>query len=58
MVNSALSKLSDYPFQRLRDLLDHHDIPEGLEALAMSIGEPQHQPPKLLQDAVNENATV
>ncbi len=56
MINSSLSKLSDYPFQRLRDLLDHHDIPEGREALAMSIGEPQHQPPHLLQDAVNENA--
>ncbi|WP_135081057.1 aminotransferase class I/II-fold pyridoxal phosphate-dependent enzyme [Terasakiella sp. SH-1] len=56
MVNSSLSLLSDYPFQRLRDLLDHHATPQGLQTLAMSIGEPQHQPPKLLQDAITENA--
>lgn len=58
MVNSSLSLLSDYPFQRLRDLLDHHELPEGLQPLAMSIGEPQHQPPRLLQDTINANATT
>jgi len=58
MVNSSLSLLSDYPFQRLRDLLDHHDTPNGLTPLAMSIGEPQHQPPALLQDAIAANATL
>lgn len=58
MVNSSLSQLSDYPFQRLRDLLDHHDIPKGMKPLAMSIGEPQHQPPALLQDTLNANATM
>lgn len=58
MVNSSLSLLSDYPFQRLRDLLDAHPIPDGLSPLAMSIGEPQHQPPKLLQDTINANATL
>ncbi|MDV7341176.1 aminotransferase class I/II-fold pyridoxal phosphate-dependent enzyme [Terasakiella sp. A23] len=56
MVNSSLSQLSDYPFQRLRDLLDHHEVPEGITPLAMSIGEPQHQPPALLQDTINANA--
>ena len=56
MVNSSLSLLSDYPFQRLRDLLDSHPLPDGVEALAMSIGEPQHQPPQLLQEAINANA--
>ncbi len=56
MVNSSLSLLSDYPFQRLRDLLDSHPQPDGVEALAMSIGEPQHQPPQLLQKAINANA--
>ena len=56
MINPSLSQLSDYPFQRLRDLLDHHEIPEGMAPLAMSIGEPQHQPPKLLQDTINANS--
>jgi N-succinyldiaminopimelate aminotransferase len=55
-VNSSLAQLSDYPFQRLRDLLDHHETPERLTPLAMSIGEPQHQPPKMMMDAINENA--
>jgi len=58
MVNSSLSLLSDYPFQRLRELLDSHPIPDGLDPLAMSIGEPQHQPPKLLQETLNANATL
>lgn len=58
MVNSSLSLLSDYPFQRLRDLLDHHDTPPGLPPLAMSIGEPQHQPPTLLQKAINDHADL
>ncbi len=58
MVNSSLSLLSDYPFQRLRDLLDHLETPTGLHPLAMSIGEPQHQPPALLQKAITENATL
>ncbi len=57
MVNSSLSQLSDYPFQRLRDLLDHHEVPKNIAPLAMSIGEPQHQPPALLQDTINAHAT-
>jgi len=57
MINPSLSLLSDYPFQRLRDLLDHHPIPDEMSPLALSIGEPQHQPPQLLQEALNDHAT-
>lgn len=58
MINSSLFQLSDYPFQRLRDLVDHLETPDGMTPLAMSIGEPQHQPPQLLQDAINANSTT
>lgn len=58
MVNSALSHLTDYPFQRLRDLIDHLDPPKGLDPMPMTIGEPQHQPPALLHDALSTHATL
>jgi N-succinyldiaminopimelate aminotransferase len=43
MLNSRLDHLTDYPFQRLRDLLS--DVTPGDEPVIMSIGEPQHRPP-------------
>ncbi|HMA49026.1 MAG TPA: aspartate aminotransferase, partial [Magnetospirillaceae bacterium] len=43
MLNSRLDLLTDYPFQRLRDLLS--DVTPGAEPTIMSIGEPQHRPP-------------
>lgn len=52
MLNPSLSLLSDYPFQRLRTLLADITPPEGLEELNMSIGEPQHQPPALLNETL------
>jgi len=52
MVNASLSLLTDYPFQRLRTLLGDVTPPSGMEELNMSIGEPQHQPPALLQETL------
>lgn len=43
MRNSRLDLLTDYPFQRLADLL--HGVTPGGEPIILSIGEPQHQPP-------------
>lgn len=45
MINSRLELLSDYPFQRLRALLDREPLPAGLSAINLSIGEPQHPLP-------------
>lgn len=42
--NSRVDRLTDYPFSRLRQLLDGLSPPSGVEPLVMSIGEPQHSP--------------
>lgn len=45
MLNANLDQLTDYPFQRLTDLLGGPATPD---ALVMSIGEPQHPAPALV----------
>jgi len=45
MINNRLDSLSDYPFQRLRGLLDREATPAGLKTINLSIGEPQHPLP-------------
>ncbi len=45
MLNTRLAALSDYPFQRLRTLLDSQPTSHGLAPINMSIGEPQHAMP-------------
>ncbi len=54
MLNPALEKLPPYPFQRLRDLIDRFEPPKGLEPLALSIGEPQHPVPALVDKVLAE----
>lgn len=55
-LNPRLDELSDYPFAALRALLS--DITPRLNAapIAMSLGEPQHQPPPLLAETVAAHA--
>jgi N-succinyldiaminopimelate aminotransferase len=48
MHNSRLDLLTDYPFQRLADLL--HGVTPGADPVIMSIGEPQHQPPSFVAE--------
>lgn len=55
MINPLTDKLTDYPFDRLRALLDPIDPPNGLTPLALSIGEPKHTPPALIGEALNAN---
>ena len=43
-MNDRLNQLTDYPFQRLTDLLGGPATPDSI---VMSIGEPQHAPPAL-----------
>jgi succinyldiaminopimelate transaminase len=55
-LNSELDSLSDYPFEALRALLNPvtprvNDVP-----IAMSVGEPQHQPPALLAETLAAHA--
>ena len=51
MFNAQLDQLTDYPFQRLTDLLGSPATPDSL---VMSIGEPQHPPPALVAKVLAE----
>lgn len=53
MLNAHLDQLSDYPFQRLTDLLGGPATPD---ATVMSIGEPQHAAPALVTQVLAEQA--
>lgn len=52
-VNHRLDLLTDYPFQRLTDLLGGAATPDSV---VMSIGEPQHAPPALLPRILHDKA--
>lgn len=52
-VNDRLDLLTDYPFQRLTDLLGGPATPESI---VMSIGEPQHAPPALVPRILADKA--
>ena len=52
MRNSRLDLLTDYPFQRLADLL--HGVAPGKDPLILSIGEPQHRPPAFVAEILTQ----
>jgi N-succinyldiaminopimelate aminotransferase len=52
-VNSRLSELQSYPFEKLRALLAGL-APEG-RPIPLSIGEPQHATPELIRQAISGN---
>lgn len=54
MHNTNLDNLVDYPFDRLRTLLNGIDAPANKTPMIMSLGEPQHPSPSLLADTVNK----
>lgn len=56
MFNQALNHLTDYPFDRLRQLLERLDPPANQKPIIMSLGEPQHQPPPFVADIIAENS--
>lgn len=56
MLNPRLSLLPDYPFERLRGLLDPLEPAPGKTPIMMSLGEPQHPYPDLLAESLQANA--
>lgn len=52
-LNPRLDLLTDYPFQRLTDLLGGPATPDSI---VMSIGEPQHKPPALVAETLAASA--
>ncbi|MEI6559443.1 MAG: aminotransferase class I/II-fold pyridoxal phosphate-dependent enzyme [Rhodospirillaceae bacterium] len=54
--NDRLDRLSDYPFTRLAALLADQPVRTNRPALMVSLGEPQHQPPALIDESLRANA--
>jgi N-succinyldiaminopimelate aminotransferase len=54
-MNPALSRLQPYPFERLRELLAASRPPSGLSEIALSIGEPKHEPPAFVIETLAVN---
>jgi len=54
-MNPALQRLQAYPFERLRALLADARPPATLPAIALSIGEPRHEPPPFVLEALRAN---
>lgn len=54
-MNPNLKKLKPYPFERLAQLKAGIEPPAGLDHIALSIGEPQHEPPRFVLDALDRH---
>ena len=54
-MNSDLTQLRNSPFIALRELLEPLEPADGLTPLALTIGEPQNQPPALMKEALHSN---
>lgn len=55
LANDRLDRLSDYPFTRLTTLLSGITPRANVEPTVMSIGEPQHQPPAIIDEVLRAN---
>lgn len=53
-MNPALARLEAYPFEKLAQLKAGTEAPPELAHIAMSIGEPQHAPPRFILEALRE----
>lgn len=56
MINDRLERIGDYPFDRLRALLNPVAPRVNDEPITLAIGEPQHAPPEILRQTVDDNA--
>ena len=54
-MNPNLQQLHRYPFERLKELLAGVTPAEHLKPISLSIGEPKHQPPAFVKQALVEN---
>jgi succinyldiaminopimelate transaminase len=58
MINDRLDRLGDYSFDRLRALLDSHVPRINEPVLSLALGEPQHPPPAMVKEIINETAEL
>ena len=56
MLNPLIDRLTDYPFDRLRALLDGIPPPLGMRPLILSVGEPRHAPPPMVAETLARHA--
>ena len=54
-MNPRLARLQPYPFEKLRSLMAGVAPPPALSPIRLSIGEPQHATPELIQRALSEH---
>ncbi len=54
-MNPNLAKLHPYPFEKLRQLFLGIQPPRGLSEIRLSIGEPQHETPAFIKEALAAN---
>ncbi len=54
-MNPDLKRLQPYPFEKLNALKAQVEPPAHLEHIALSIGEPKHQPPQFVLDCLRDN---
>ena len=55
MFNDRLARIGDYPFDRLRTLLDADQPGGGHAMLSLALGEPQHPAPEIVRRVVNDS---
>ena len=54
-MNTDLSRLQQYPFEKLTQLKQGLQPPEELDHIALSMGEPQHSPPQIVIESLTSN---
>jgi N-succinyldiaminopimelate aminotransferase len=55
MMNPRLDQLHSYPFEKLAALKSSVQAPDSLVHIALSIGEPKHQPPAFVLKTLSDN---
>ena len=58
MFNDRLDRLGDYPFDRLRTLLDVDPPKSGMDVISLALGEPQHPAPEIVRKTVNDSFSL
>lgn len=54
-MNDKMHLLHPYPFEKLKTLMDGIHAPQGMKPISLSIGEPKHDTPQIVLDAMQKN---
>ncbi|QMU61402.1 MAG: succinyldiaminopimelate transaminase [Gammaproteobacteria bacterium] len=56
-MNTNLTKLQPYPFEKLNKLISQIETNTQLQAVSLAIGEPKHLTPSIIKDELNRNVS-